>query len=394
MDVDNPLQKHIIREPRIDGVEMNAIESRERLEELGNVEARLEDVENSGNDDSEGNVPETSSFLRRSGNRYAPLSQSIQGANDPFTRQMKKQSKYLYFVAFIVFFVIMDVLIIKMKPDEVEISTIMPSEVYIDDNYVNYTTFPFTVASTQQNTFKLLLLGDSLVDMPCKVHQLSEKLATRIIDDIYYFNGSSPTSSDSSDTHHHSTSKRKKRRKREGEIDFRVKVHCSGSKGSKIRDLKGKIQHDIVSKNKYHGIILFWDSDVASQSVAVLTDSITQQAYKEDVRYVLSTLQLATPWTAAAGPGILGEEQNSEKEEMLNLYQSFNQDIARELQIPYLNIRKGYQDMLPEYFHLKPAGFLTTEDGRHPNSAGTDLLIEYLLKQVLTWYSHRANSQP
>jgi hypothetical protein len=60
----------------------------------------------------------------------------------------------------------------------------MPDTIYVEDDYVYYPEFPFTIDSTATRGFRLCLFGDSLIDVPTKYYSMPKALNDRIVDEV------------------------------------------------------------------------------------------------------------------------------------------------------------------------------------------------------------------
>jgi hypothetical protein len=253
----------------------------------------------------------------------------------------------------------------------------LPNTIYIEDSYVQYPQFNFSVESTQTTPFRLLLLGDSLIHVPCEYYKLQNILHKNILDSIHNDNRSDVTG----------TAFRANRAEK-GELTFKLTISSLAKDGLTTKKLLALLPSFLSSPPSYDGVMLFWDSDLSLNTVQHLSLNSTKSQYSSDLNHLLSSIQSASiPWISFGGPGLLGERftyQIEEKEALLDEYRLINQNVGRNLKLPYMNIRKGFQEMIPSNWVLD-RGIVTT-DGELPNQLGTEVLARYFATQFMKWY--------
>ncbi len=139
-------------------------------------------------------------------------------------------------------------------------------------------------------------------------------------------------------------------------------------------------------------VFIHFDSDVSDQDNNFLRLNSTQLAYHEDYDFILHMMtSYKIPHIVIAGPGLLGEgpvvrrSKFQGKEDLLDKYRLINQRLAGDYKIPYIDIRKAYQEALPPFW-IFSSGFVTT-DGEHPNDRGSLIIAQHLAAQVNKCYS-------
>eukprot|EP01040_Poterioochromonas_malhamensis_P012614 gene12614-13806_t len=169
--------------------------------------------------------------------------------------------------------------------------------------------------------------------------------------------------------------------------------------GQEIAKCQENIYKD-VPMNSSDMVILFWDSDCSNIDESILNqDQINEirANYRSNLTQVIEAVKAAgVKYMAVSGPNLLGEGPNSplrhvffpsfvnDKTNMLNAYRAMNMEIAEELGVDYIDMRKIFLRALPNYWIL-PAYHLTL-DGEHPNDRGTGIIAEEFAKQISIWF--------
>lgn len=201
--------------------------------------------------------------------------------------------------------------------------------------------YPIHPKSVINNRVKVVLFGDSLIDVPFSRNALDEKIRRQF---PFYL----------------------------------LDIENEGIGGNKIHNLKERMYSDVVSK-KPDIILLYWDSDVSDQDADYLEEKSTELQYKEDLSEVVRILK-NTSKLAVAGPGLLGEgplfslDYFYRKNRLLNHYREINKNISQENGILYVDIRKALKDSIPSTW-IFSMGFCTM-DGEHPNERGSQIIAE------------------
>jgi hypothetical protein len=252
----------------------------------------------------------------------------------------------------------------------------LPSTIYIEDSYVQYPQFNFSVESTQTTPFRLLLLGDSLIHVPCEYYKLQNILHKNILDLIQNDNRSDFTGSVF------------RANGEERELTFKITISSLAKDGLTTKKLLALLPSFTSAPPSYDGVMLLWDSDLSLNTAQHLSLNSTKTQYSSDLTHLLSSIQSASiPWISFGGPGLLGERftyRTGEKESLLDEYRIINQQVGQSLQIPYMNIRKGFQEMIPSNGALD-RGTVTT-DGELPNQLGTEVMAKYFATQFMLWF--------
>eukprot|EP01040_Poterioochromonas_malhamensis_P007484 gene7484-8072_t len=170
-----------------------------------------------------------------------------------------------------------------------------------------------------------------------------------------------------------------------------ITILNKGRGGNKVRDLRQRLTNDVLLLQP-NVVFIHFDSDISDQDNDFLRLNSTQLAYKEDYDFILHMMtSYKIPHIAIAGPGLLGEgpvvrrSKFRGKEDLLDKYRLINQRLAGDYKIPYIDIRKAYQEALPPFW-IFSSGFVTT-DGEHPNDRGSLIIAQHFAAQVNKWYS-------
>ena len=201
--------------------------------------------------------------------------------------------------------------------------------------------YPIRPKAEINNRVKIVLFGDSLIDVPFNRNSLDEKIRNQF---PYYL----------------------------------LDIVNEGNGGNKIHNLKERMYNDVVLK-KPDIVLLYWDSDLSDQDYEFLEEKSTELQYTEDLSEVVRVLKNASK-LAVAGPGILGEgplfpkDFFYRKNKLLNHYREINQNVSLENGVIYLDIRKAFLDFIPSAW-IFSMGFCTL-DGEHPNERGSQIIAE------------------
>ena len=192
------------------------------------------------------------------------------------------------------------------------------------------------------NRIKIVLFGDSLIDVPFTRNSLDEKIRKQF---PFYL----------------------------------LDIENQGIGGNKINSIRERMYRDVVSK-KPDIILLYWDSDVSDQDADYLEEKSTELKYKDDLSEVVRVLKNTTSKLAVAGPGLLGEgplfslDYFYRKNGLLNHYREINKNVSQENGVLYVDIRKALKDSIPSAW-IFSMGFCTV-DGEHPNERGSQIIAE------------------
>ena len=150
-----------------------------------------------------------------------------------------------------------------------------------------------------------------------------------------------------------------------------------------------------------HAVMLLWDSDVSDVDEASMSPqqiNSLRDYYRSNITFVVESLRQQQPdlYISMSGPVLLGEGQGhflspvspekfDQKQSQLDAYVRMNIEMATWLEIPYLNLREAYYEVLPSY-RLAYDSCLTI-DGEHPNSNGAYVTAKNLATILNGWLS-------
>ena len=157
----------------------------------------------------------------------------------------------------------------------------------------------------------------------------------------------------------------------------------------------------VMRTRPINAVMLLWDSDVSDVDEAGMSlQQITtlRDYYRSNITFVIESLRQQQPdlYISMSGPVLLGEGQGrflspvspekfSQKQSQLDAYVRINTEMASWLEIPYINLREAYYEVLPSY-RLAYDSCLTI-DGEHPNSNGAYVTAKNLALVLDGWLS-------
>lgn len=230
---------------------------------------------------------------------------------------------------------------------------------YVWDNDIdNISTKTYYNNGNNIPTYRLTLIGDSLIHRPFKEFNLGGRLQHRF-------------------------------------TTVNLNITENAESDQTIAECYQNINAD-VPFDSADMVILYWDTDVSDYNEYAMADeeiAIKRSYYRSNLTAVINAVQAANvSKMAISGPTILGEGlffrqylyvSRENKKSMLNDYRQINIDIAEELGVDYIDMRKAYLQALPAYWFF-PAYHLTL-DGEHPNDRGTGIIVKQFAKQISEW---------
>ena len=210
-----------------------------------------------------------------------------------------------------------------------------------------------------ETPFRVVLLGDSLINRPYNHYDLAGKIQSNL-------------------------------------PRYSLEIINCGSDGATINRIRNISISDCVLPNQPHAVIVFYHSDVASFDETLMTTSqIVQKhiAYQTDTEAVVNILQGTGARVALSSMGLLGETKWAwfqpsnalfhAKTDLLNSYSEMNQRIAYQHNITFLDIRSALQHAIP-VTQLSYA-WCVTIDGEHENIAGTEIVAKLFANAIRDW---------
>ena len=166
----------------------------------------------------------------------------------------------------------------------------------------------------------------------------------------------------------------------------------SGDNGQEIKDIYARTAAVLEQYAPVWGVILFWDSDCSNIDESKLTPQQVVQLRANYSANLLATERLilaATPRLAVAGPELLGEgpiglpDRFANKTQMLDDYRVLTQNATDAVGVPYIDMRAAFMAEIPDWWFIY-AGWVTI-DGEHPNARGTQIEAELFATTVNGW---------
>ena len=195
------------------------------------------------------------------------------------------------------------------------------------------------------------------------------------------------------------------RDKIESQLDRPVNLYNYGVNGDTIGRILDRTD-GMLATVRPQAVILFWDSDVSDINERILhPDQITalRENYKSALRTVCSKILATGSLLVIVGPELLGEgpvilndksafiDVYASKEEMLNDYREMNEEIAQEFNVPYIDIRKAFLDVLATTTWPYNNGCIT-QDGEHPNENGAVVEANLFSAMINVWLRSSPNT--
>ena len=205
----------------------------------------------------------------------------------------------------------------------------------------------------------VVLLGDSLVNVPCTYYDLFNKLREEGTNTSLGYVNSGFNSQKIS--------------------NIRLRLPALIWRIQRITHARSDISSARSNKNSTILVILFWDTDCSDVDESSMSSEAIQHIrarYANDVRYVVQSVLNAGAYMAIAGPGVLLPETT--KFQMLNEYRDINIAIATSFNMDYIDVRSVFLGSMRD-------GQDPTKDGEHPNELGTILLAKIFSKVIKYW---------
>lgn len=162
---------------------------------------------------------------------------------------------------------------------------------------------------------------------------------------------------------------------------------------------------EVMRTRPINAIMLLWDSDVSDVDEASMSPQqivSVRDYYRSNITFVIESLRQQQPdlYISMAGPVLLGERQSryfspisqdifDQKQFQLDAYVRINLEMATWMEIPYINLRKAYYEVLP-FYRLAYDECLTI-DGEHPNSNGAYVTAKNLAIVLDGWLRESYN---
>lgn len=220
---------------------------------------------------------------------------------------------------------------------------------------------------TNSSNCTIVLLGDSLINKPFTEHNLSTIMASLI---------SLP-----------------------GGINAKPLVLInSGNNGEEVATTDARI-NAVLEAYKPDAVIQFWDSDCSNVDESTMTPAqvvALRANFSVHEASVIAAVQKYGALVAVAGPELLGEgpfglpsrflqSNGQNRTDMLNAYRILVKNAAQAAGIPYIDMRAAFMDALPPWSPFSWWRGVVTQDGEHPNQAGTVIEASLFAQQINEW---------
>lgn len=208
-------------------------------------------------------------------------------------------------------------------------------------------------------SFKVVLLGDSLINLPYQDFHLAQLIQS-------YFPNTA------------------------------LELINAGVNGNTIKDIQKRLKTDVLDQNP-DAVILFWDSDLSKNEVDTLELPETQQDYSKTLREVIAAIMAKTPYIAICSPGLLGEpgslfnvKRYDGKDPVLDLYRDINRMISAECGVDFIDMRSALFNAIPALWPFQR--WCVTTDGEHPNEKGTKVEAAQFAPVINKWLNYLASN--
>lgn len=225
------------------------------------------------------------------------------------------------------------------------------------------------VISGNSTSCTIVLLGDSLINKPFSEHNLSTIMASLI---------NLPG----------------------GPLARSLALINSGNNGEEVASTAARVDSVLAAYNP-DAVIQFWDSDCSNVDESTMTPAQVASLranFSTHEAFVIAAVQRHGALFAVAGPELLGEgpfglphegrffqANGQNKTAMLDAYRVLVEAAARAAGAPYIDMRAAFMDALPPWTPLSWWRGVVTEDGEHPNQAGTVIEATLFAAQINEW---------
>lgn len=249
-----------------------------------------------------------------------------------------------------------------------------------DDNMYRPNPVYLSYEVVLKNNGAVILLGDSLVDVPSERFDLMGKLRRHHNYSLGYTNCGIGGNSIS------------KIRARIGPLLSNIRKVTGVSNATASIGISAP-----TNKNSSVFVILFWQTDASDISeVGMSTAQVAslRDAYKTDLRMVIQHILAAGAYMAIAGPEVVPWFKYKtffqillwllgERSDQLDAYRQMNIDIASEVRMQYIDVRSAFLTAMKSSAR-SPTIYL---DAEHPNNYGTEILARLFGQAIRQWKS-------
>lgn len=164
--------------------------------------------------------------------------------------------------------------------------------------------------------------------------------------------------------------------------DLGLEIIGAGVSGNKVPDLRERLHQDVLSKRPavvfiYVGISDVWHSIKPQGGTPV-------SRYEAGLRSIIGRTTSSGARVVLCTPSVIGERHDGSNplDTMLDEYAAISRRVARELDVPLVDLRKAFLKYLRDYNGENLESGILTYDGVHLNDAGNRLVAEQVLKAL------------
>lgn len=164
--------------------------------------------------------------------------------------------------------------------------------------------------------------------------------------------------------------------------DLGLEIIGAGISGNKVPDLQERLHRDVLSRQPnivfvYIGINDVWHSIMPQGGTP-------RDRYEAGLRSILSRITGSGARAVLCTPSVIGERYDGTNplDTMLDEYAAASRRVARELEIPLLDLRNAFLKYLRDYNGENIERGILTYDGVHLSDEGNRLVAEQVLKAL------------
>ena len=159
-----------------------------------------------------------------------------------------------------------------------------------------------------------------------------------------------------------------------------LQIIGTGVSGDKVPDLQERLYRDVLSNDPtivfvYAGVNDVWHSIKAAGGTPL-------DRYKEGLRVIIGRVTAAGARVLLCTPAVVGERHDGTNplDGMLDEYTAVSRQLAGELKVPLVDLRKTFLNYLRKHNPENGASGILTYDGVHLNAEGHRLVAREVLK--------------
>ena len=162
--------------------------------------------------------------------------------------------------------------------------------------------------------------------------------------------------------------------------DLGLEVLGAGVSGNKVPDLQARLSEDVLAKHPTVVVVYIGINDVWHSTMAWGGTPIPR--YAEGLRSVLSRITNTGARVVLCTPTVIGERHDGANplDGMLDEYADISRQVARELKVPLLDLRKVFLRYLRIHNPDNAGEGILTSDGVHLSDKGNQLVAGEILR--------------